>query len=162
EGKTLTIEKNKTGYGFSVDGKKIDSFETIALVFDRDKEDFEAGLLPKQPVKVGETWTVEPEAVKSLLGPASGTANLSKSTLNCKLARAYTKDGKQWGVLEIDFNIVYEATPGQMVTTGSGTMRINGSLDAVLDGSAGDRALKITSQVAFSGTFGREEIKATF
>lgn len=169
QGKTVTIEKDtKKGispYKFTVDGKPLDFMEALDLdgEFRSDKKGNELDVfLPKNPVKVGDTWTVDPEKLKSFTGGLASAADKSKSTYTCKLTRAYTKDGKQWGVIAFDFDMpvdVAQASKGR--EAGTGSIKFTGTLDAVIDGSAPDHTLKGTMKASFSNPTKGAEAKGT-
>jgi hypothetical protein len=164
QGKTVTIEKDAkkgSGPGFgrykiAVDGKQLDFAEAFEIEneFRDDRKGNELeGLLPKQAVKVGESWTVEPEALKGLTGGMGPGLDKSKSKFTCKLTRAYTTDGKQWGTLSFDFDMVVDVTAASKgKETGSGTAKISGTLDSVIDGSARDMTIKGTMKASFTAT----------
>ncbi len=54
-------------------------------------------LLPKNAVKVGETWNIDPAALKSFTGDDSFPIDAAKSKLTGKLAKTYVKDGNSGG-----------------------------------------------------------------
>jgi hypothetical protein len=142
EGKTLAIEKKGTEYRFTVEGKELGMAEKpqLQMEFEGGKTQFNK-LMPTQPVKVGETWTVPAEALRTLNGGAgAGGIDENKSKLTCKLARAYKQDGKQRGVIEFEFDIVTAAAGD------SGAMKLAGSIDSVIDGSVEDYSLKGTAK----------------
>ena len=99
EGKAVSIEKKGAFYEFTADGKRMDSKDATDLSreFSSQSKSSDDELLPKKPVKVGESWTVDLVALKRLSGNTSLPIDMPKSKLTAKLTRAYTRDGKQWG-----------------------------------------------------------------
>jgi hypothetical protein len=150
QGKTVLIERVGKNYRYTVDGKHLPPAET--LEFDAEFRDIEheptAALLPKRPVKVGESWPVDPAEIR-FLGTLPG-ANLSKSSLSCTLKRAYTLDGKQWGVIAVEFTIALD--PAR--SGGEGTLRYTGTLDAVVDGSSREGTIKGTQNLTHTALNG--------
>lgn len=166
EGKTVSAEKKQFNYEFVVDGKKLDfkSFDDY-IDFDSDlrksdKKEVEA-MLPKNPVKVGESWTITPEAAKQIFGGMGGPGlDTAKSKFNCKLSRAYTKDGKQWGIIAFDFDVTFDAkAAGKASGDGGGTVKADGTLETVIDGSARDGTMKTTVKGSFNVTDGKGEAR---
>ncbi len=136
EGKTVAIEKKGGAYEFTIDGKKMnpaDSFD-LAREFSKGSDDKIDALMPKKAVKIGETWTVEPAALKALAGEIPFGIDAAKSKITGKLTRAYTKDGKQWGVIALDCDLVVNDKTGKGSLTG--TVKMNGTLDTAIDGSS--------------------------
>jgi len=145
-GKTVTIEKYLKGYRFAADGKSLPVAEQIEL-----NNDFTSGqgnieaMLPKTPVKVGEQWTVDLSAIKALAGNLPFAYHKDKSSITGKLLRAYTKDGRQWGVIEWKIVVVFDtvATNGSPIR---GSLPSTVTMDAVIDGSARAGKTTITMQ----------------
>ncbi len=167
EGKTVTIEKKGTNYEFTAGGKKLSPFESSALNIEfgrtAKKDAKMQDLLPKSAVKVSESWTVGPTAIEGLLtGVPFGIAN-SKSAATGKLIRAYTQDGKQWGVIEFSFDLIVDPKSGKGTNDGelNGTIRVSGTLDAVVDGSSPDGTIKMTVRVDVTGKEPGKEARVT-
>jgi hypothetical protein len=170
QGKTVTIEKD-TGkgaispYKYTADGKTLDFLDALDLDSEfrsaKKGNELEA-YLPKQAVKVGDSWSVEPEALNALTKGMGSVLDKSKSKFNCKLSRAYTQDGKQWGSIAFDFELFIDATTASKgKETGTGTVKVSGTLDTVIDGSARDHTMKGTLKGSFSGTEKGAAIKGT-
>ncbi len=162
EGKTVLIEKKGVGYDFTVDGKRVDFLDAIDLSKEFRKTDKQNinEVLPKSAVKVGESWPIELAALKALMGALPYPVDVSRSKLSGKLTRAYTKDGKQWGVVALEFDLVIDsavAPVGKGVATG--TMKIDGTFDAVIDGSSREGTHKLTVKLNVTGKEGPVEVK---
>ena len=158
EGKTVTIEKKGTAYEFTVEGKKLELPDSVDFnnEFNKGNKDRIEAMLPKKAVKVGESWPIDPEAVKSLGSEIPFDATKSKMT--GKLTGAYTKDGKQWGIIAFDFDLVV-ASPEKAKQSVSGTIKINGTLDAVIDGTASEGTMKTTIKMNVISKEGGGELK---
>lgn len=167
EGKTVTIEKKGAAYEYTADGKKLQPFEAFTLdtEFGRPdkKESKLQGLLPKSPVKVGETWNVELAAVKNLLSAMPFTFDESKSKTTGKLTRAYTQDGKPWGAITFDFDLTVDpkTVAGPKGGEANGTIKITATLDGVIDGSAPDGTMKMTVKMDLFGKEQGKDMKMT-
>jgi hypothetical protein len=160
-GKTVSIEKSGATYGFKVDGKmmpRTDSAELEAEFSQADKVRIEA-LLPNRPVKVGEEWSVD-RSVLHGFGIRSADVNLAKSSLTARLARAYTLDGKQWGQIAFNFDLVIDPNiTGGKIRGLEGMWRIAGTFDVVIDGSASDNIVKGTVKAELIGRHKASESK---
>lgn len=160
-GKTVTIEKRGSAYGFKVDGKtmpRADSAELDVEFRQADKVRIDA-LLPDGPVKVGDEWSVDREALKAF-GNLSTDVDFAKSKLTARLARAYTLDGQQWGQIAFDFDLVIDPD----ITAGKirgleGTLKIAGTFDVVIDGSARDNIMKGSVKAELAGRHKASESK---
>ncbi len=140
-GKTVEIELKNGKYTFAVGGKAITDVEAgrLALEFRKAEKSNKALMplfLPKGPVKLNESWAVDPAAVKELAG-SEGTVFDASSTITGKLTKAYTKSGKQWGTIEFTMNLVVTGLgpnkpPLSGPTTGSMV------LDCPIDGSSSE------------------------
>ncbi|HEY1191003.1 MAG TPA: hypothetical protein VGE74_25445 [Gemmata sp.] len=166
QGKTVTIEKKGTGYTFTVDGKDLDPLSASELKQEfgpSDKKGAVQDLLPKRAVKVGESWAVNPEAVKDLLSELPFGIDTGKSKMTGTLVRAYTQDGKPWGRIAFAFDLVIDPTPveGSKGGTASGTVKIVAALDAVTDGSAPDGVMKMAVRVNVTSQEAGKETKIT-
>ncbi len=149
ERKTVTIEKKGEQYIFTVDGQPISSPDKIDLEFefrDRDQSDID-DIIPKTTVRIGETWAVDPAVGQKIFGPIAPGIDKTSSQFDCKLIRVYTKDGRQYGVMsfDIDFGLEMKALSPQKAG-GSGSMKVNATMDVVIDGSSSEGTKKATIQ----------------
>lgn len=167
QGKTVSIEKKAGGYELSVDGKKLSPFDASELSQEFNRGDKKDGkvqdLLPKTAVKVGESWNVDPDAVRGLLSGLPFGIDAAKSKMTGKLVKAYTQDGKPWGSIAFDFALVIDPKPtaGPKGGSASGTIKITAALDAVIDGSAPDGTMKMTINADVTGKEPGKEMKMT-
>lgn len=143
-GKTVTIEKYLKGYKYTADGGSLPPDEQVELggEFVRARWKLDQWL-PKKPVKVGEEWAVDFAAVTALAGRPQTDYDKQKSKITAKLTRAYKKDGRQWGAVEVKSTLVIDAK----ATNGSpvkGEINSDVTFDIVIDGSARAGSMKIT------------------
>ena len=161
QGKTMTIEKRGVFYQYTVDKKPLPQSET--LEFDRefksaDKVRIDA-LFPDVPVKVGEHWPLSREILPAI-GIESRDVDFSKSMLSAKFTRAYTIDGKQWGQIAFDVELVIDPDiVGGKIRREEGTVKYSGTFDVVIDGSARDSIMKGTVKSTLSGRHKATETK---
>lgn len=157
-GKAVTIQQLKDKYVFTLDdGKALDEqgagFLTKEFTVGKSADDsIERALLPKKPVAVGESWTLDASAVlKDVSGDAASDAfDLTKAKGSGKLANAYKKDGRQFGVMEIEFSAPLKVLgPGFKCHPGS-NFTLKMVLDACIDGSIEHGSIK--GELTFTGT----------
>jgi hypothetical protein len=152
QGKTVTIEKRGAFYQYTVDGKPLPRTDTRELddeFKNADKVRIDA-LLPDGPVKVGEHWPISREILPAF-GIPSRDVDFTKSMLSGKFTRAYMLDGKQWGQIAFDLDLVIDPDiVGGKVRREEGTIKYAGTFDAVIDGSARDSIMKATVKSALS------------
>ncbi len=149
QGKTVLIEKKDGRYQFRIDGgETLEGKDAEEL-----NEDFNKGglrklvsehFLPRKAVKVGDTWKYD---VAPLAKAFSGDGKLeiddAKSTGSGKLLKAYTKNGRQYGIIELtmEFPITHIDHDGNKVPVKGGKMTIQLQADTCIDGSLGDSRL---------------------
>lgn len=75
EGKTVLIEKKGDKYSFTVDGKAVegDALKLLEDEFNKPDQDVRDAMLPKKPIKPGETWKIDPEELVRALGKEGAT-----------------------------------------------------------------------------------------
>jgi hypothetical protein len=152
-GKTVDIEKKGSSYQLTIDGKRMPREDAVELESEfrsADKLKIDA-LLPDHPVRVGESWTLASAILKAFGEDMSAGMDLTKSRLTAQLARAYTQDGHQWGTIAFDFELVPKAV--------TGTMKVAGTFDTVIDGTAPDGIMKGTVKGDITGKDRRGEFK---
>ncbi len=157
EGKTVLIEKTDGKYSFTVDGEAVTG-EAAKLLDDEfsktRKSDPDAVMLPTKPVKPGDTWKIDPTTLADSLAEGNGPRiDPAKVTATGKLLKAYMKDGRQFGAIEITVEAPiislgekspFELKDGKMVVTMNG--------DGVIDGSAPTGITKTSMQFGVSGS----------
>ncbi len=143
-GETILIEKKGDKYEISIKGKALKEDEAPELfksfnkkVDEPENEDF----LPKDPVKVGESWKVPADKTEKMfkaLGDEKMKFDVKKSTVGGKLLKAYKKDGAQFGTLELTLTIFVTELDlgGEFAKTKDGSkMVIKGTIDTCIDGT---------------------------
>jgi hypothetical protein len=161
-GKEVLIVRAGAKYKFTVDGKELTGDDAAMLADEfknrtKEKEsEFEDLLFPKNPVGVNETWKLDLDAVAKDLGEdAKITFDTAQSTGSGKLTKAYTKNGKQYGAFQIDFELA-------MTKLGAGAMTValdKGSkaklslrFDGCIDGGNSNGVMEMTMEMKMSGT----------
>ncbi len=167
-GETVLIEKKGDKYEISVKGKALKEDEAPELYksFNKkedepDNEDF----LPKDPVKVGESWKL-PAATTDKMFKALGDEKMKfdakKSTVGGKLLKVYKKGDAQFGVLELTLTIFVTEIDlgGNFAKTKDGSkMVIQGTIDTCIDGSVQSEdgkmevTIDITAELPNAGSF---------
>jgi hypothetical protein len=123
-GKSVLIEKKGDMFQFSVDGvelKQKDAPDLFTKFNKKDDDPQNQDLLPKDPVKVGQSWVVPADASELLfksLNDDKMKLDTKKSTAGGKLVKVYKKNGAQFGVMDLQITIVVtEFNLGQFVKT---------------------------------------------
>ncbi len=152
-GKSVLIEKKGDLYGFSIAGKSLTKEEAPKLFesFNKSDDDFQnEDFLPKDPVKVGETWKVSAEMMAKFFKKDDGgwlKTDPTQSSITGKLIKAYKKDGAQFGVLELTITVgMSEITLGKSaVKANAGSkMIMKSTTDTCIDGTVGFEASKLS------------------
>jgi hypothetical protein len=158
DGKTVLIEKKGDKYTFRIEGGgEITDDDAKEL----DKEFNKKGninetemvklMLPPGPIKVGQTWKVDPKVIaKMLQEEAMMELNAEKTTGTGKLLKAYRKDRRQFGVLSIKMNIVPKSVTKDGMTIAfqpNSKVVLDMTVDGCIDGSSS------THSVTYTGDF---------
>ncbi len=157
EGKTVLIEKKGEKFAFSVDGKAVDaeSRKLLDAEFNKaDKDDSREMMFPKKAVKPGDTWTIDAEKLSKSLNDKDFKVDAAKLVANGKLVKAYTKDGNQFGVIEVNVTVpITDLGPKSPIKLKEGKLTVAISGDAVIDGTSpqGKSVSVMTFAVAGSG-----------
>jgi hypothetical protein len=136
EGKSVLIEKKAGKYEFTGEGGAIDgpAAEVLSREFNRPDDALEKALLPANAVKPGDTWKIEfPKADD----PNALPFDPAKVVASGKLAKVYSKDGAQFGVVEISLKApVTSLGPDPDLKVKEGSFTVAGTIDGCLDGSS--------------------------
>jgi hypothetical protein len=158
-GKAVNIQRLTAGYVFAFDdGKPIvgKAAGPLTKEFPFEKsgdETIYGAVLPKKAVAVGDTWPVDAKAVlKQVAGDTADKAfDLAKARGTGKLVKAYKKDDRQFGELEIELAAPLTALPGtEFKCRPGGTFTMKLALDSCIDGTA--EAGTVKGEVKFAGT----------
>jgi len=115
---------------------------------DVSDEDF----LPKNAVKLNETWTVDSKAIAKKDAEANKIFDMSKAKINGKLVRVYKKGNSQFGVMEFDFHLPVNADLVQEgVKFKSGKLSMKLTMDVCIDGSLMEGTKKGTMDMDIHG-----------
>jgi hypothetical protein len=161
-GKEVLIDRSDKTPKFSVDGKDLegDDLDFMKEQFknsdsSRDDDVMDEIMLPKQPVAVGDTWKLDTAALaKEFSKDAKLSIDADKSTAKGKLLKAYQKDGKQFGVFEIETNLALtklEAGPMPIDLDPTSTMKMTMHFDVCIDGSSHAGSLTMTMESKIAG-----------
>jgi hypothetical protein len=135
-GKTIQIVKKGNGYTFTVNGKNLppDEAKRFKVNYETTERFLIEDMLPNKPVKVHEKWSLDAATMKRVCSEVPFPVNPGKSSAVGRLTRVYTKDGQQWGVLELKLSMVVEAK--QSGASVSGSIEITLTREAPIDGSS--------------------------
>ncbi|MCI0702024.1 MAG: hypothetical protein L0241_13155 [Planctomycetia bacterium] len=169
-GRDIIIEKQFGTYNIHAqDGGPIDP-EVYIFLDKRYQEAYEGfnihDFLPDKPVKIGTTWPIPIERLVKAMGNAANFPfDAKKSTGSGKLLRVDDKDGKKYGRIKLEANIVPKISEKDVAITDM-KVEMNWIIDLCIDGSRHDITAKATVEVSvkFSdpkeGT-GKAEVKGT-
>jgi predicted RNA-binding protein with TRAM domain len=140
EGKTVLVVRGEKSNTYTIDGKPVpqDAEQFLNEEFSGKKEDdsFEM-LLPKDPVKAGDTWKIDiAKVTKSFEDNMEIDASKSKGT--GKLIKTYKKGDAVFGLFEVSIELAVTkfGTGAQAFPVKPGTsLTINFTMDGCLDGS---------------------------
>lgn len=167
DGKTVLIEKKGEKYAFTVEGGGAvtgEAAKELEKEFGK-KEDDDArrDMIPDRPLKPGETWVVKKERIAKELEGQPLQVDMDAVSGTGKLVKAYQKDGRQFGVIELTMVLpVTGLGPNNPVTVKKGsklTMTLTG--DGCVDGSipVGTSVMKTT--FALEGSVMGTDLKVT-
>jgi hypothetical protein len=144
-GKTVVVEKNGEKYVFALkDGEKLKEAAAEALTKEfatkRDENEVEKLLLPKTPVKPGDSWEVDLKTfIKEFGSDGEMEFDLAKSIGSGKLLKVYTQDGKQFGEMQIKLELAVTmiGKGKDRMKAGAGSkVSLNIALDNCIDGNS--------------------------
>jgi hypothetical protein len=161
EGKTVLIEKKGEKYTFKVEGGEEltgDDAKELDKEFNKKGElnesELEKLVLPPGPVKLNESWKVDPKVIAKLLQEeAMLKLNLEKTKATGKLTKVYRKDRRQFGVIVIHMTIVPDSMTKDGMTfafTPTSKMVLEMTMDGCIDGSSSSGHLTFTGDAAIT------------
>lgn len=142
-GKSVLIERRDGKYIFiDVGGGLIPSEDLADLneEFNKAKVSNPDAMMPREPVKLKQVWTINPEVVNTIASSFPFPIDPKKIVATGQLVRVYTRDGKQWGVIELKLEIPVQSADGV-----TGNIIVAMTLDTIIDGSAHAGTMKIQS-----------------
>jgi hypothetical protein len=143
-GQIVLIEKKGDKYTFRIEGgAALTGTETQELEqeFNKGSPFFlgSDGLLPKTAVRVGQSWTADPAPfAKELQRSGDVKVDGARAKASGKLLRAYKKDGRQYGLLELRVSVpVLSLGPGGTdLKAKDSKLTVRLLLDGCIDGSS--------------------------
>jgi hypothetical protein len=161
QGKTLRITKEKHGsYEFRLDdGDKLTIDQSLELIEEFNKGGLQPlldGLLARPaPVAVGETWKEDPaKLADGFEKNANLTIDPAKSTIAGKLVRVYSKDSRQFAVIDLTIDLAVTALnqDGQKLPAKDSFFKLQLECDLCIDGSLEHSTIKGTILVDVRAT----------
>lgn len=151
QGKTIVFELKDGKYEASTeknDDVKAADLKNAARQAETDTRT--QHLIPAKPVKVGDSWLVD-KRILDLFGMEDGL-DKDKSTAEAKLVKAYMKDGRQFGVIEV--NMKMQSKEPKDPSSGT-TRKIDAklTLEGVIDGSSTTMTLTTVSKWSSKSKF---------
>jgi hypothetical protein len=149
QGKTVLIEKKDGKFQFQIEGgETLEGNDAQELNEEFNKGDFRKltteHFLPRKAVKVNETWKydVAPLA-KAFSADGKTEIDEAKSTGSGQLLKAYTKNGRQFGVIELtmEFPVTHLMHDGNKAPTKDSKITIKLQADTCIDGTLDDARL---------------------
>jgi hypothetical protein len=106
EGKTILFERKGDRFEATSQSGDVEEKDLKDLLKNVNNKARDNGALtPKNAVKVGESWTLTKESLGSFIGDLKEGADFDKFKGSGKLLKVYTKDGQEWGSLEIALSV---------------------------------------------------------
>jgi len=153
DGKTVLIEKKGNRYQFQLEGSEEltgKDAEELDREFNKQGEDtvdFNKLMLPRKPVRVGESWTVDTQAIiQDLEKSAPMEFDAAGAKGSAKLIKAYQQDGRQFGVVEYRLELPLKAfkIEEQKAPIDEGAvMVLTARVDGCIDGSLNSNTAKL-------------------
>jgi hypothetical protein len=151
EGKTVRITRKDDKYEYRLEGPgDLTPEDKAELNFDFNKRTFnflDQDILPKEPVKVNESWSVDPKAIlEGVSKDERKLFDLDNAKLTAKLVRVYENNKSQFGVVEFQFDLplAVGVETGKGFKILGGRLIMQGTFDGCIDGSLFARTTKAT------------------
>ena len=150
QGKTVLIEKKGGRFEFHIEGgEMLEGKDAEELNEEFNKGDFRKmfteHFLPRRAVKLNETWKFDVAALaKGFAGDGKIEIDETKSTGTGKLIKAYTKNGHQYGVVELTivFPVTHFIDKDKRTAVKEGKITLTLQADGCIDGAVDDSRLK--------------------
>jgi hypothetical protein len=160
QGKTVVIEKKDDDkYHFTIEGGEELTGQNAGLLGgefakggDSESTDLEEVVLPKKPVKEGDTWTIDGATIAEALkkgAPQPLPVDKDKAAGKGKLLRVYKERGRQYGDLDVELDVPLKGDfplgPNQTVAAQAGSkMTVKVQVrKACIDGTASDGNVEV-------------------
>jgi hypothetical protein len=145
-GKTIVFERKDGKFEASAQGGDVEEKDLNDLLKSVNNKGDDSGFAPKNAVKVGDTWTLPKEALGGFLGELKDGADFDKFKGQGKLIKAYTKDGKQWGTLDVALTVPVKKF-GPLELDKPIPFELKLTLDTAIDGSSAANQIKGTLKI---------------
>lgn len=157
KGKRFVIEKKDNKYDIThKDGSQVDVLAKMMLMkefskkSEENEEEIVRMLFPATPVKPGDTWKVDMEALAKIMSKSGGMAfDTAKATGTGKLLKTYMKEGKQFGELTIELKLPVTEMEKQKLAKGEVLVQ-EIKFDGCIDGTSETGTM--TKKGSFTGT----------
>jgi hypothetical protein len=163
QNETVTYELTDGKYQVQLGAKADVTQSERAALASRANGDIEAPLddifQPGKAVKVGEAWEVSGKLLNRGFGHL-GKLDMDRTRGEARLIKAYTRGGKQFGVIVIDLILAY-SNMDQVKFNPPAIFRIRGSLDTAIDGSSAEGTLSLTSKLSGKTVIEQKGAKVT-
>jgi hypothetical protein len=141
--KKVVIEKKGSGYTYTVNGSPLNANEAKQFqdIYEKPGNLKPEDFLPKKSVQVNEKWSLDQSVLKKMGTDFKLPISIEKSSGTGRLTKTYTKNGQQWGTIEIRIDHVVEGTKDGMPVTGNIVTTM--TIDTAIDGSSLDGTVKM-------------------
>jgi hypothetical protein len=164
QGCTIIYDLKDNKYELTVEGDKPVTKEDMAdlkkQANDQDSKEMDEILLPGKAVKVGDTWKLDVKKLGKSFG-SGADLDAGKSKGEAKLIKVYSKNKKQYGVIELDMKLAIKGLPGNLKFDPPATTDMKMTLDVCIDGSDSDGTLKMAGKLKGKGTIEQMGMKFT-
>jgi hypothetical protein len=158
DGKTVVIEQIDGNYTFKIKGgEELTGADAASLNSEFNKQhndSIDRLLMPKNAVKVGDEWKIDMKEVARQFGGGNEVElDGEKATGSGKLLKVYTKDGKQFGEIQIKLEMPIKSigqAPASFEAGQGSKMTLTGTLDACIDGTSHAGTMKAKVKVNLS------------
>jgi hypothetical protein len=161
QGRTVAFEGTGGKYRATAQGQPNLSDQDLGDLAHREIHSTDNAFAPSQAVKLGESYVVSGQKLRSALGDSS-VAQVIDGHCDSKLVKVYKKDGRQFGTIEFKLNVTLNI--GKDLQSATMLMDATGTLDTPIDGSSTDQFLTMsgTMTMALPGNQGMVEVNASF
>jgi hypothetical protein len=154
EGKTIVFELVGNQYRATAEGGGLGPIPLGILATDVNTEaHLEHALVPSKPVRLHETWALEPRTLEEAFAALEGIVP-GKSRGQATLAKVYPNQGKQFGVITFEITLAVNQMQNARLEPPL-TRTWTGSIDAAIDGSTtpvnASRTGKLTGKAQLDG-----------
>ncbi len=159
EGRTLLFEKKVDGtFRIGVEGKDpIDARDTEKLFRAANKpsesDEIMKQLDPKKPVKVGESWKLDPKPIAKAL---AFSVDEAKSILTARLSKVTMKGNAKVGTFEIDLKLMLTESnePILLKFDPPATFSMKGTVEMLIDASSTEVKASLKAELKGEGKYG--------